>query len=170
MKSHERYRWAAGVLDVKSDDHILEVGCGVGFAVEEILPRVAKGKITAIDRSPIAIAKAVHRNAGAVKSGKVKFFKTDLLGFSKEATRYNKIFFFNINFFWTNKSIAKECIHLRSLLMTKGLLYIFYGPMIGKGFEKTAQLVRQNLEKENIRVLQSFYEDKLTCCCIVAAP
>jgi SAM-dependent methyltransferase len=56
-----------GFLDVKSSDHILEVGCGVGFAVEEILPLVARGNITAIDRSPVAIAKAVHRNAGAIK-------------------------------------------------------------------------------------------------------
>jgi SAM-dependent methyltransferase len=170
MKSHERYRWAAGILDIRSDDNILEFGCGVGLAVEAIVPLLKKGVITAIDRSPLAIARAIQRNVDAVKLGKVKLLKAELLGFTNEGIKYNKAFCFNVNFFWTNKSLEKECKHIRSLLKKGGLVYIFYGPLIGKGFESRLQLISQNLEKENFEVVQSFYAERIRCCCIVARP
>lgn len=168
MKGHERYRWAAGILDIRSDDNILEFGCGVGFAVEAVVPLLKKGVITAIDRSPLAIAKAVQRNAAAIKLGKVKLLKADLLGFTNEDIKYSKVFCFNVNFFWTNKSIEKESKHIRSLLKKGGLVYIFYGPLIGKGYESRLQLVSQNLKKENFKIVQSSYDERIKCCCIVA--
>ncbi len=170
MKSHERYRWAAGILDIRSDDKILEFGCGVGFAVEAVVPLLKKGVITAIDRSPLAIAKAVQRNVAAIKLGKVKLLKADLLGFTNEGIKYNKVFCFNVNFFWTNKSLEKESKQIRSLLKKGGLVYIFYGPLIGKGYESRLQLVSQNLEKQSFKVIQSSYNERIRCCYIVAEP
>ena len=163
MKSHERFRWATVAMDIRADDNILEVGCGVGFAVQAIVPLLSKGKITAIDKSPAAIIRAHQRNEVAVLQGKVEFLQVDLLQLPKQSLRYQKAFCFNINFFWTKNSIAQECEVIRSLLAKDGKLYIFYGPMIGNEWKKNLQTASANLKKEKFYVTNSVYEAQLKC-------
>lgn len=170
MRSYERFKWAAQVLNIRSGDCILEMGCGVGLAIEAMTPLLKKGKITAIDRSTAMIAKAIQRNQEAIGQNKAGIFKTELLGFSDRTIKYNKIFCFNINFFWTQKSIEEEAKIFKSLLAKPGLLYVFYGPMVGNGFEKTANLVSQNLQREKFKIIKSIWEEQLRCCCFIASP
>jgi SAM-dependent methyltransferase len=168
MKTHERFTWAVELLDVKSGDRIMEVGCGVGFAVAEIAARLTTGKIMAIDKSAAMIAKASERNKNNVQAGKVKFIQTDLALLEHGGTSFNKIFCFNINLFWTNKSISKEAAVLKSLLAKNESLYIFYGPMVASGLSKIQRPIVENLEKENFKVVEIVYERKLNCCCFIA--
>jgi SAM-dependent methyltransferase len=169
MRTHERFTWAADLLDVKSRDHILEVGCGVGFAVEEIAGRLTTGKILAIDKSAIMIAKASERNEDSVRAGKAKFLQTDLAQLELERNSFNKIFCFNINLFWTNKSISREAAVLKSLLAKYGSLHIFYGPMVASGLNKIQGPIVKNLEKENFKLVEVVYERRLNCCCFISA-
>lgn len=170
MESQERFLWAADIMDVKSTDHILEIGCGVGFAVEKIALRLTQGKIVAIDRSAAMISKAMERNSVDIKAGKAEFVKTHLIEFHRDEACFNKIFCFNINFFWTNKSMAKEATAIKSLLTEKeGLLYIFYGPMVASGFNKIESPIRKNLEREKFKVRQILRERRLSCCCFIIA-
>jgi cyclopropane fatty-acyl-phospholipid synthase-like methyltransferase len=169
MEKHERFRWVVEILKVKPDDYILEIGCGVGFAVEEIVQHLVTGKITAIDKSPAMIEKAIRRNQKNIKQDKAKFVQSELLGFEEKDVKYNKIFCFNINLFWTRNSIGREISAIRSILLRKGLVYIFYGPMLGDGFEKITSPLRKNLEKENLKVIDFVREKKLKCCCFVVA-
>ncbi len=169
MEKHERFRWAVEILKVKPDDYILEIGCGVGFAVEEVAQHLVTGKITAIDKSPGMIEKAIRRNQKNIEQDKVKFIQSELLGFEENDVKYNKIFCFNVNLFWTGNSIDREISVLRSILLRKGLVYIFYGPMFGDGFDKIASPLRKNLEKENLKVIDFCHEKGLKCCCFVVA-
>jgi len=123
-KKHARFSWAAELLDIKPNDTLLEIGCGVGISVEEIASKLKGGKILAVDRSKKMIQKAIQRNNHYLNSGKVEFLKTDMLHFKKDQL-FNKIFCFNINLFWTQKSIAEEITILKSHLTKKGLLHIF---------------------------------------------
>jgi protein-L-isoaspartate O-methyltransferase len=169
MKTHERFTWAVDLLDIKSGDHIMEVGCGVGFAVEEIAARLTTGKIMAIDKSAVMIAKASERNKDSVQAGKVKFIQTDLARLEHGGNSFNKIFCFNINLFWTNNSISKEAAILKSRLAKNGSLYIFYGPMVASGLSKIQGPIVKNLEKENFKVVEIVYERRLNCCCFISA-
>ena len=49
---------------------------------------------------------------------------------------------------------TREISVIKSILLRKGLVYIFYGPMLGDGFEKITSPVRKNLEKENLKVIE----------------
>jgi len=166
---HERFRWAVEILKVKPDDYILEIGCGVGFSVEEVAQHLVTGKITAIDKSPAMIEKAIRRNKKNIELAKAKFIQCELLGFEENDVKYNKIFCFNVNLFWTGNSIDRETSALRSVLLRRGLVYIFYGPVLGAGFDKIASAVRENLEKENLKVIDFVDEKRLKCCCFVVA-
>lgn len=168
MKDHERFRWMMEVLEVKPNDSILEVGCGVGLAAEQVIPVFKKGKITAIDRSKTMIDKAIRRNAESIKKDKARFLTLDLLQFSGELKAYNKIFAFNVNLFWTQRTITKEAEIIRSHLSKNGLLYVFYGPMFAGWSEKIVNPVRENLEQEEFNVLDVLHQEELRCCCIIA--
>ena len=163
MKSNDRFKWAADVMDINSKDHILEVGCGVGFAVEAILPLLDTGTITAIDKSPTAINRAILRNKNGIALKKVRFLQLELLHLPKQSHKYNKILCFNINFFWTNDSIARESQVIKSILARRGQLYICYGPLIRTDWQKMANTISASLTREKFKVGDIAYSDTLNC-------
>jgi trans-aconitate methyltransferase len=67
-----RVLWAVERLSVEPDDHLLEIGCGSGVAVSLICDRLGDGTITAIDRSPVMVERAVVRNGRHIAAGKAK--------------------------------------------------------------------------------------------------
>jgi cyclopropane fatty-acyl-phospholipid synthase-like methyltransferase len=168
MKSHERFKWAIEKMDIKPNEHILEIGCGVGFAVHAVGPLLSTGKITAIDRSPSAVSRARKRNESAIQEGKIRIVKADLLSLPKPWLRYNKVFCFNINFFWTKRSISKECNVIKSALAADGTLYIFYGPMIANGWKKIAVAVSKNLSNEQLHIKTHGYDKSVRCLYLTA--
>lgn len=170
MQTEDRFRWLVNVMEVKPGDRILEIGCGVGLAVEQIAPLLKKGKITAIDRSKPMIEKAIKRNEESIKKGTAAFLNKDFVKLPEDSGPYDKIFLFNINLFWTKASIAKEAAILRSLLSKKGTLYILYGPMVASGFNKIAGPVTKNLEREKFTIDKIINEQKVNCCCFIAKP
>src|SRR6266511_195319 len=74
----KRLQWAVQLLDISPNDEILEIGPGPGVSVSLVCEQLAGGRITAIDRSAIAIARATKRNADHVASGKAVFQHVDL--------------------------------------------------------------------------------------------
>lgn len=122
-------------MNIHPNEKILEIGCGTGVAVERIASILTKGTITAIDRSDTMIKKAVKRNLQGINDKKVNIHRCELLQMRTDL-KYDKLFCFNVNLFWTIKSIKKEADILNSVITPKGLLYIFYGPLFGKGINK----------------------------------
>jgi cyclopropane fatty-acyl-phospholipid synthase-like methyltransferase len=72
----DRIRWAVELLAVESDDRLLEIGCGSGAAVDLLAARLARGHITAIDRSAAQLRLARTRNRRHVAAGKARFIRT----------------------------------------------------------------------------------------------
>ncbi|MBA4056761.1 MAG: hypothetical protein C0490_18750 [Marivirga sp.] len=69
------------------------------------------------------IEKAVKRNLKYVKSKKAEIHHCDFLQLKTDRT-YDNVFCFNVNLFWTKKSIKQESDILKSVISSKGLLYI----------------------------------------------
>jgi ubiquinone/menaquinone biosynthesis C-methylase UbiE len=164
MEKHARFSWATELMKIKSNDHLLEIGCGVGYALEEIAPLLKQGKITGIDRSDKMIKTAMQRNGRYIDEGKVELLKTDLLHLSIRQQQFNKVFCCNINLFWTQKSIEKEAAVIKTVLKKNGRLFIFYGPMVASGLGKIKEPLIQNLKKEKIKIKQDLYDKALNCC------
>ena len=153
MEKQDRFQWAAAIMDIKPDDHILEIGCGAGVAVTILASSLTKGTITAIDQSESMIKKASARNASFVASGKAICIATSLATATLK-DRYTKIFAFNVGVFW--KDASKELAIIKRLLLPTGKLYIFHQPPPGSSitFNKSiAAKVTENLDKENFTLL-----------------
>jgi cyclopropane fatty-acyl-phospholipid synthase-like methyltransferase len=169
MQNNERFVWALEIMGVGENNNLLEVGCGVGMAVELIAPGLKDGRIVAIDRSPSTITKAIKRNHEYVKNGRVSFIENELTTFSHDGL-FDKVFCFNVNVFWTKKSITPEAKVIREHLSKNGLLYTFFGPLFAGSFKKITSSARKNLEQEKFKVLDMIHEKKNNCCCLIAQP
>ncbi|MEZ5097538.1 MAG: methyltransferase domain-containing protein [Nocardioides sp.] len=96
-----RIVWAVEVMDVRPDDHIMEIGCGPGAGAELICERLTgKGKLFAIDRSESGVDRTRRRNASHVESGRLTVRQIDLATLRVPVKRLTKVFAFNVNLFW----------------------------------------------------------------------
>jgi SAM-dependent methyltransferase len=126
----ERLRWAVQLLDVSPNDEILEIGPGPGVSVSLVCERLAAGRITAIDRSAIAIERATKRNADHIASGKAVFqhldlADVDLVRRALTGQQFDKVFAVNINLFWVRPADA-ELQLIKDLLRPGGVLQLVY--------------------------------------------
>ena len=57
---------AIGVLELRADSRVLDVGCGTGYAVRQVAARVAAGRACGIDISPAMVEEARKRIPSAL--------------------------------------------------------------------------------------------------------
>lgn len=154
----ERYRWAVGILDVKPDDTILEIGCGFGHSIPLICEKLRGGRLTAIDRSAELVAAATSRNRQFVESGKARVLHQNLLHSTLPASSFNKIFLFNINAFWMDP--ASELVEVRRVLTSDGRFFLFHQPPPAHDVDEFAEAFRINLEKNDFRLAGAFKDSR----------
>jgi ubiquinone/menaquinone biosynthesis C-methylase UbiE len=95
----DRLRRVVEQLDVRPDDHVLEIGCGHGVAATFVCERLETGTYTAIDRSPKMIAAAAHRNAASVDAGKAEFLVATLEELDLGDRRFDTVFAVRVGLF-----------------------------------------------------------------------
>lgn len=124
----ERLTVAVGLLELRPDDRVLEIGCGRGVASELILERLPQGELLALDRSDVAVQAAAERNAEAVAAGRATFVHSELADADPEALgRYDKILAVDVNLFWTEPA-TRELDVVARLLRPSGSLVLCYAP------------------------------------------
>jgi SAM-dependent methyltransferase len=67
-----RSRWAVDLLDVQPTDRVIEIGFGPGVALAELAERAGAGLVVGVDPSPVMLRQACHRNAAAIRAGRVQ--------------------------------------------------------------------------------------------------
>jgi SAM-dependent methyltransferase len=139
----ERLRWAVQLLDVSPTDEILEIGPGPGVSVSLVCGQLATGRITAIDRSAIAIQRATKRNADHVAAGRAVFrhldlADVDLVRRALTGQRFDKVFAVNLNLFWVRPADA-ELQLIKDLLRPGGVLQLVYET---PGEEQTSRVAK----------------------------
>jgi ubiquinone/menaquinone biosynthesis C-methylase UbiE len=70
---HRRiYRFVVDALAVRSEDQVLEIGCGSGAASALVAERAADGLVCATDPSPVMVAQARRRLRKAIEAGRAR--------------------------------------------------------------------------------------------------
>jgi SAM-dependent methyltransferase len=128
----ERIGWAVELLDVAPRDRILELGCGPGVAARLVCDRLdgldGDGRLTAIDRSAVAVQRARERNAEHVTAGRLVVEQVELAKLEGEPDRFDKAFAVNVNVFWTSPADAECAVLTRALRPGGTLLLVYAGP------------------------------------------
>jgi len=120
-----RIRWAVDLMDLQPSDHVLEIGCGPGYAAELICERLETGKVFAIDRSESGVDRTKRRCAKYVDSGRLTVRQIDLATLRVPVKRLHKVFAFNVNLFWV-RGCADEIALLHERVLPGGAVYLFF--------------------------------------------
>jgi len=160
----DRLRWAVDRLDVRTDQQILEIGCGPGVAAGLIAQRLETGRLTAIDRSATAIQRATKRNAVHIAAGRCEFHISDLAGFDPEG-QFDVVCAMNVNVFWTGPA-DQEWTALAKILRPRGRLLLFYGygPGDATAGRDVATPIRREMESRGYAVTLDAIPDGSSLC------
>ena len=63
--------WVIGLMKVRRDDVVLDVGCGGGMAVKLLARRATAGRVAGVDYSSAMVRQAQKRNVDALRRGRV---------------------------------------------------------------------------------------------------
>jgi ubiquinone/menaquinone biosynthesis C-methylase UbiE len=64
-------RWVTDLLEIRSDDNVLEIGFGPGVIIKHLSERASVGHIAGVDLSGEMVKQARARNVTAIKTGRV---------------------------------------------------------------------------------------------------
>jgi SAM-dependent methyltransferase len=92
-----RHSAAVAALALNGTESVLEIGCGHGAAVREVLARLTSGTITALDRSEKMIEAVRAGNEAALTSGKLRTRAEALGDADFEDETFDAIFAVNVD-------------------------------------------------------------------------
>jgi ubiquinone/menaquinone biosynthesis C-methylase UbiE len=104
MKNGERSEWVFSLLDLKPDDHVLEIGFGPGTDLARA-SRVA-AFVAGVDHSDVMVRQASRRNAAAIRDGRVHVQIGSAHKLPYPEAHFDKIFAINSAQFWKDSAAA----------------------------------------------------------------
>jgi ubiquinone/menaquinone biosynthesis C-methylase UbiE len=169
LKNRQRNTWTLDLLKLQPTDHVLEIGFGPGWAIQQATKRVTRGHIDGVDPSTTMLHDASNRNATAIRSGQVRLQTSSETPLPFNDGSFNKAFAVNSFQFWNEPE--KGLMEVLRVLKPGGLLAITVQPMWVKTDEEALkyagevqhQIVRAGFA--NVRV-ETLYLKPL-CLCIL---
>ena len=148
-KNRGRNAWAISLLDLQSEDRVLEIGFGPGQAIEEIVKSTPNSFVAGIDISDVMIEQASKRNAEAIRAGRVLLKQGSESPLPFEDANFHKVFAVNSMQFWSNPGAGLQ--EVRRVLKPGGRIAIVIQPM----WAKTDEEVRSVGEKLELQMKQA---------------
>ena len=122
----ERNVWTLDLLDLKPDDHLLEVGFGPGIAIQLASESIDEGLIVGVDHSETMLCQASKRNARAIERGLVQLHLGTVETLPVFERPFNKICSANVVQFWRDPVAVYRRLH--ALLAPGGIIATTYMP------------------------------------------
>jgi ubiquinone/menaquinone biosynthesis C-methylase UbiE len=122
-----RLDWTLETLDVRVDDHILEIGFGPGTAIEQVSASAANGFVAGVDPSRVMYRQAKRRNRKAIREGRVELQRKSVADLPYGNNCFDKVFAINSYHHWPQpqETNLKEILRV---LKPGGQVYITEQP------------------------------------------
>ncbi|MDL5377798.1 class I SAM-dependent methyltransferase [Exiguobacterium mexicanum] len=92
--------WTIEQLLIQPDNRVLDLGCGAGDALAQMLRRYAHVHVTGLDRSPTIVRSALKRNRADVHSGRAEVVEGDLGTLPFPDAQFDRVFSIHTIYFW----------------------------------------------------------------------
>ncbi len=93
-------KWGLSHLALKKDLDILEIGCGGGANVAQLLKRCSNGTVTGVDYSEVSVEKSKQVNAKAIRAGRCNIQCEDVRELSFADGTFDLATAFETVYFW----------------------------------------------------------------------
>lgn len=98
--------WTIELLNIQLGEHILELGCGSGYAMKLISEKNEAEMVVGLDLSPAVIRSAAIRNKKALKDEKAKLIHGNVNSLPFEDEQFEKVFSIHTIYFWDELSAS----------------------------------------------------------------
>lgn len=154
-------RWMVQLLDVQPSDHLLEIGCGPGVAIEGFAALAKEGRVVGIDASTVMVEQARKRNAKAIAGGRVEIEQAEASRLPYPDASFEKVVATHVIYFWLDVGATLQ--EVRRVLRPGGVVAIGFQirqhmpPVAQQGFAQTsATLYAQPEEVEAVLAASGF--------------
>jgi ubiquinone/menaquinone biosynthesis C-methylase UbiE len=110
------------LMDIKSNDRVLEIGFGGGTAMEQMARLIENGLVAGIDISDSMVKRGQNKFAKSISQGKVQIKKGDASRIPYERGYFDKACTVNTIFFWSEPVTCLKEIH--RILKPRGLIVL----------------------------------------------
>jgi ubiquinone/menaquinone biosynthesis C-methylase UbiE len=147
---------------------VLEIGCGNGIAASLICARFTTGHLTALDRSPTAMAAARKRLGKHLEAGRVSLLASSLAGATFRSRGFDRALAVNVNVFWLDPEAELEV--LARTMKPNGLLCLVYQPPRGSPIDRVVDGCSRHLREHGFKRVRSHSQagEQGTLVCISA--
>lgn len=127
---------AIGLLDLRPEHAVLEVGCGSGRLLAQVTARVQRGRAVGIDPSPLMVRHARFRNRRWIERGALEVEVGEAGDLSRWSDGgFDRVYGMHVVYFWDEP--VRELAEIRRVLAPGGRLVLGFcpaeqaGPSIG---------------------------------------
>jgi trans-aconitate methyltransferase len=118
--------WTIDLLEVNPYQHILELGCGGGYAIQELSRRLKVGFLAGIEESMTLFRKAYRRNRKLIQQELLQLHLGGIQDLQYPHHYFHSIYGTNIHFRWKEPQWIFS--QMTSLLKTGGRLVMVFQP------------------------------------------
>jgi ubiquinone/menaquinone biosynthesis C-methylase UbiE len=126
VETAEANRELLSLLDLRSHDHVLEVGFGHGRTVEHALAAVPEGFVAGVDLSDDMVRMATARVRSFIDAGRAELRSGDSARLPYPDCRFDKVFSLHTLYFWSDPAAHLREIH--RVLRPGGRIVIGFSP------------------------------------------
>ncbi|MEW8967422.1 class I SAM-dependent methyltransferase [Exiguobacterium alkaliphilum] len=136
--------WTIEQLQIQPNDRILDVGCGAGDALAQMLRGYNHVHVTGLDRSPTIVRSALRRNRTDVQAGRANVVEGNLGTLPFPDVQFDRVFSIHTLYFWDDVPAVLD--EIERVLAPGGLFVITYCDGKGDGtWDGIASIVREQL-------------------------
>ena len=159
--------WGLSHLPDTAIEEILEIGCGGGRNIDELLKKYPSAKLTAIDFSPVSVQKATSYNKKAIASGRCVVQSGDVSSLDFPKSKFCLATAFETIYFWPG---LEKCFAEVFGVLKKGGIFMIVNESDGTDefslkFEKivdgmkcyTAEEIEQALKNVGFSEVNAFH-------------
>jgi SAM-dependent methyltransferase len=99
LNHKEISEFAFSIVDVGSDDNILDIGCGGGVNIEKFL-KLTSGNVNGLDYSEVSVEASIKQNHIAVENGRCNVIQADVSDMPISDEKYDLVSAFETIYFW----------------------------------------------------------------------
>ncbi|MBN8209064.1 class I SAM-dependent methyltransferase [Bacillus sp. NTK071] len=104
-------KWTIKQLHLQKDEHVLELGCGGGYAMKLLLTNPNVQEVIGLDVSRTVIHSATIRNQKEIKKERAKLVHGNVHYLPFEDNHFTNVFSIHSIYFWEDLPIAVAEIH-----------------------------------------------------------